>query len=64
MNELEEQENGTVSETLAIKIRNYIRPVAYKGVAMVGQPMPQYYFHRPISTLLNTFLMPGSWLTV
>lgn len=57
--ELEEQENGTVSETLAIKIKNYIRPVAYKGVAMVGQPMPQYYFHRPISTLLNTFFDAG-----
>jgi hypothetical protein len=26
---------------------------------MVGQPVPQFYFHRPLSTLLGTFFGAG-----
>ena len=29
------------------------------GLAMVGQPVPHYYFHRPISALLQTFFRHG-----
>ena len=36
-----------------LKTSAYIKPVAFKGVGVVGQPEPQYYFHRPISMLLN-----------
>jgi 2-polyprenyl-3-methyl-5-hydroxy-6-metoxy-1,4-benzoquinol methylase len=29
------------------------------GLGMIGQPKPQYYFHRPVSTLLNTCFKAG-----
>lgn len=54
-----EQEDGRIVETLAVKVSHYIRPAAYRGVAMVGQPSLQHYFHRPISVLVNAFFDAG-----
>ena len=30
-----------------------------KGIGIIGQPVPQYYFHRPISVLFNTCFSAG-----
>lgn len=54
-----EREDGTIIDTLAVKISHYIRPVAYQGVAILGQPVLQHYFHRPVSVLLNVFFDAG-----
>ena len=54
-----ETEDGEVVDTYFVKISDYIEPVAYKGVAMLGQPELQHYFHRPISVLLNVFFQNG-----
>lgn len=54
-----EQEDGAMVDTLAVKITSYIKPESYKGVAILGQPVPQRYFHRPISILLNVFFEAG-----
>jgi hypothetical protein len=40
-------------------VSEYIRPKATKGLAMKGQPIPQYYFDRPISALFNTCFKAG-----
>lgn len=37
-----------------VQIFRYIRPEAFEGIALLRQPVPHYYFHRPLSELLNT----------
>lgn len=37
----------------SIQIYKYIEESIDKGIGIVGQPTPQYYFHRPISNLFN-----------
>ncbi|MDP6419773.1 MAG: class I SAM-dependent methyltransferase [SAR202 cluster bacterium] len=54
-----ETEDGLIIDTYSVKISKYIQSVAYKGLAMLGQPEPQHYFHRPISGLLNVFFRDG-----
>jgi 2-polyprenyl-3-methyl-5-hydroxy-6-metoxy-1,4-benzoquinol methylase len=54
-----ENEDGSIVDTLAVKISHYIKPTAYQGVAIVGQPVLQHYFHRPISVLMNVFFDAG-----
>jgi SAM-dependent methyltransferase len=43
----------------AIKVSEYIRPAAWKGEAIADQPELQYYFHRPLQTLLGAFFDAG-----
>ena len=54
-----EQRDGEVIARLSVKMTEYIRPHAYKGLAMVGQPVPQNYFHRPLRVLLGVFFNAG-----
>jgi len=43
---------GQVTDRYAVRVSGYIHPLTHQGVAMIGQPVPQYYFHRPLSLLL------------
>ena len=54
-----EMEDGRIVDSLAVKISHYINPTSYEGVAIVGQPVLQRYFHRPMSVLLNVFFTRG-----
>ena len=36
----------------SINLGRYKTPFVSKGVAIIGQPEPQYYFHRPLEYLL------------
>lgn len=54
-----EQRDGEIIARLSVKMTEYIRPHTYKGLAMVGQPVPQNYFHRPLSVLLSVFFNAG-----
>jgi hypothetical protein len=51
--------NGEVESKYWVKIRNYLVEKSYMGVAMVGQPELQYYFHRPVSNILKYFFQNG-----
>jgi len=44
---------GKIKDRYAVKVSNYLLEKSYLGVGMSGQPEPQYYFHRPISTILG-----------
>ena len=55
----QEYRDGDFIERLSVKTSRYITPHAHKGVAMRGQPLPQNYFHRPLSALLSVFLKRG-----
>jgi SAM-dependent methyltransferase len=45
--------------TFSIRVRQYRSLVPQKGIGVVGQPQPHYYFHRPLHTLLGTCFAAG-----
>ena len=44
---------GEVKNRYCVKMSNYLVEKAHLGVGMMGQPRSQYYFHRPVSTILR-----------
>jgi ubiquinone/menaquinone biosynthesis C-methylase UbiE len=58
MVELSENEDGVV-RTYSVKVSSYIRPSIGQGVAIEGQPVVQWYFHRPISELFHLWFAHG-----
>jgi 2-polyprenyl-3-methyl-5-hydroxy-6-metoxy-1,4-benzoquinol methylase len=48
-----------VKDVYSVKISNHLVEKPSLGIGMVGQPRPQYYFHRPTSELLRPFLQAG-----
>jgi 2-polyprenyl-3-methyl-5-hydroxy-6-metoxy-1,4-benzoquinol methylase len=55
----EEKENDRFTMARAVKVRRYRRPFTSRGEGMIGQPAPQYYFHRPLSLLLGAGFRAG-----
>jgi len=61
---VETEDLGEKVETRsAIQIFNYITPQCYEGNAIVGQPVPQLYYHRPLSELLEQSFKAGFGVT-
>ena len=56
---VEEEYNGEYTYQYAVKVLSYIRPETKEGIGIVGQPVPQYYFHRPLSVLFNACFRAG-----
>ena len=50
---------GEIIKKYGIKIDQYLTPTPFEGLGIVGQPVAQYYFHRPISTLLSACVQAG-----
>ena len=50
---------GEVRNRYSVKTSNYLIEKSNLGVGIVGQPKPQYYFHRPISTVLRLLFTRG-----
>ncbi len=55
----EEDREGELVTRYAVKVLTYLTPVAHKGLGVVGQPAAHYYFHRPLSVLLNACFDAG-----
>lgn len=56
----ESEEDGAVFRTVyAVKVTHYRRPERTRGLAMAGQPVPQYYFHRALADLLAPAFAAG-----
>ena len=55
----QDEANGEVVSNYFVKVKNYLVEKSYQGVAIIGQPELQYYFHRPLSTILRYFLQNG-----
>lgn len=55
----EEDREGEIIRSYSLKVSKYIQPTRYKGLGVIGQPVPQYYFHRPLSVLFNTCFRAG-----
>ena len=56
--EQSDDERGVV-RTYSVKVSRYIRPSTQLGVAIEGQPVVQWYFHRPLSELLQSWFRHG-----
>ena len=57
---IETEDLGEKVETRsAIQIFNYITPQCYEGNVIKGQPVPQLYYHRPLSELLEQSFNAG-----
>lgn len=50
---------GSTAEVYSVKVSSYAQPATGKGVAIVGQPVEQWYFHRPLSKILEPFFAHG-----
>lgn len=50
---------GELIEDYFVRVSRYSKPITTKGLAMQGQPVPQFYFHRPLSDLLAPFFSAG-----
>ena len=55
----QEDRDGEMIRRFGIKIERYLTPRPFEGLGIVGQPVPQYYFHRPLSVLLTTCFEAG-----
>lgn len=53
---------GKSHHSYSVKTRNYLVSRKYKGIALRGQPKTQYYFHRPLSEILNLCFENGFYM--
>jgi 2-polyprenyl-3-methyl-5-hydroxy-6-metoxy-1,4-benzoquinol methylase len=54
-----EDRAGEIVTTYSVKVFGYMTSTASRGVAIAGQPEPQFYFHRPLQDLLGAGLEVG-----
>lgn len=55
----QEDQEGEIITTYSVKISTYLSQGPHKGLAVVGQPAPQYYFDRPLHVLFNSCFRAG-----
>lgn len=55
----EEDQAGELIVTRAAKIVRYLHLPPGRGLGMIGQPAPHWYFHRPLHTLLAPAFAAG-----
>jgi len=53
------EKDGEMVTKFGVTVTDYAKPFAYRGLGIVGQPVPQHYFHRPINLLFNTCFKHG-----
>lgn len=52
-------ENGQLKTRFSVSISDYIKPFHFEGIGVLGQPVSQHYFHRPLSLIFNTCFSYG-----
>lgn len=52
-------QDGRMIQKVGIKIDRYLTPQPFEGLAIVGQPVPNLIFHRPLSALLASCFEAG-----
>ena len=55
----EEDRAGDLVTTYYVRIAGYTQPQAARGLGMLGQPAPHYYFHRSLSDLFGACFRHG-----
>lgn len=54
-----EDRNGELVEVYSIRVARYGTPWVERGVGIVGQPVPHFYFNRPLNVLLGSCFRAG-----
>lgn len=57
--EMYEAEAGRCIVEKGVKVSSYAVPFAKKSEGILGQPKPQFYFHRPLHLLLKSAFESG-----
>src|ERR687892_318077 len=57
--EIYEEPSGQHVVLSGVKVSSYLTPFARKTQGIIGQPEPQWYFHRAISTLFHVGFEAG-----
>ncbi|MDY7108737.1 MAG: class I SAM-dependent methyltransferase [Planctomycetota bacterium] len=57
--ELAEEHSGRHQSRKGVKVWSYLTPQARKTEGIIGQPEPQYLFHRPLHAILNAGFRAG-----
>ena len=57
--EISEEDGGRDVMRSGVKVSSYLSPFARKSQGIVGQPEPQWIFHRPISALFESGFAAG-----
>lgn len=57
--EMYEEETGRHIIRTGVKVSSYLSPFAKKTEGIIGQPEPQWYFHRPIHALFRSGFEAG-----
>jgi 2-polyprenyl-3-methyl-5-hydroxy-6-metoxy-1,4-benzoquinol methylase len=52
-------DEGMLSTRYAMKVSRYLGMRPGKGIGMIGEPEPHYYFHRPVHALLGEAFRAG-----
>ena len=55
----QEDRDGEIIKKYGIKVEHYLTPQHFEGLGIVGQPVPQCIFHRPLSVLLSMCFEAG-----
>ncbi len=55
----EEDREGELVQTYAVKVVEYLEPKVRRGIGIIGQPVAGYYFHRPLQALLGACFQAG-----
>ena len=55
----EEDREGRMETVYSVQVSTYAKACTMKGLGMIGQPVPQYYYHRPIHTLFGACFEAG-----
>lgn len=55
----EEDLNGELNTRYGVKVFDYRDERPLMGIGIIGQPEPQFYFHRTLSTIVNTCFSAG-----
>ncbi len=59
----DEQQGAEFVSVPSVRVTKYLTPFESQGIGIVGQPVPQTYFHRPLNDLLRPFLEEGMAIT-
>ena len=54
-----EDRDGEVVTVHGLRISKYLTPEAHRGLGIIGQPEPHYYFERPLSVLFGECFAAG-----
>lgn len=57
--EMYEGDSGRHITHTGVKVSSYLTPFAKKSEGIIGQPQPQYYYHRPIHVLFGACFAVG-----